>query len=94
MPLLRVIEHHDYWPEFGTFVMRDVRRPDQVRSRVGALLAEYAVDSQPSGSFARAGDGWVEGVASDSHHRVRLEVYDAAPDDDDLSGWGDVVETL
>jgi hypothetical protein len=93
MPLLRVIEHHDYRPEFGTFVMRDVSRPDQVRSRVGALLAEYAVDTQPSGSFARAGDGWVEAVASDSHHRVRLEVYDAAPDDDDFSEWGDVVET-
>jgi hypothetical protein len=93
MPLLRVTEHHDYWPEFGTFVMRDMPGPDQVRSRVGELLAEYAVDTQPSGSLARAGDGWVEGVASDSHHTVRIEVYDAAPDDDGLSEWGDVVET-
>jgi hypothetical protein len=93
MPLLRVVEDHDYWPEYGTLVIRDVRRPDQVRPRVGELLAEYAVETQPSGSLARAGDGWLEGVAADSHHTVRIEVYDARPDDDDRSGWDDVLET-
>jgi hypothetical protein len=93
MPLLRVVEDHDYRPEYGTFVIRDVRRPDQVRPQVGELLAQHALDAQPGGSFARAGDGWVEGVASDRHHTARIEVYDAPPDDDDLSEWGDVVET-
>src|SRR3569833_186447 len=93
MPLVRVIEDHDYWPEYGTLVIRDVPRPDQVRHRLGELLAEHAVDTQPSGSFARAGDGWIEGVASGSRHTVRIEVYDAPPDDDDLSKWDDVVET-
>jgi hypothetical protein len=63
MPLLRFVENHDYRPEYGTIVVRDVPRPDRVRRRVGELLAEYAVDTQPSGSFTRAGDGWLEGVA-------------------------------
>jgi hypothetical protein len=93
VPLLRVVEDADYWPEYGTFVLRDVPRPDQVRPRVSGLLAQYAVDTQPGGSFARAGDGWVEGVASDSHHRVRIEAYDAPPDAGDLSEWDDVLET-
>src|SRR3569833_2642436 len=93
MPMVRVIEDHDYWPEYGTLVIRDVPRPDQVRHRLGELLAEHAVDTQPSGSFARAGGGWIEGVASGSRHTVRIEVYDAPPDDDDLSKWDDVVET-
>ncbi|HEY0543402.1 MAG TPA: hypothetical protein VGD53_33915 [Actinoallomurus sp.] len=94
MPLLRVIEHHEYRPEYSTFVVRDVLRPDQVRPRVGGLLAQHAVNTQPCGSFARAGDGWVEGVASGDHrHAVRIEVHDAPPDDDDLSEWDDVLET-
>ncbi|HEY2669795.1 MAG TPA: hypothetical protein VGJ07_05405 [Rugosimonospora sp.] len=93
MSLRRVFEDHGYRPEYGTFVIRDVPGPDQVRHPVGGLLAEYAVETQPSGSLARAGDGWVEGVAADSHHTVRIEVYDAPPDDDDLSEWDDVLVT-
>jgi hypothetical protein len=93
MPLRSVFDNDDYRPEYGTFVIRDVPRPDQVRPPVGELLAEYAVETQPSGSFARAGDGWIEGVAADGDHTVRIEVYDAPPDDDDLSEWDDVLET-
>jgi hypothetical protein len=105
VPLPRVFEHQEYRPEYGTFVVRDVPRPDRVRPRVGALLAPYAVRTQPSGSFARAGDGWVEGVAADGPHDVRIEVYDAPPADGDLAdltdltdpadpaGWDDVVDT-
>lgn len=93
MPLLRAFENHDYWPEFGTLVIRDVPRPDQVRPSAGAKLAAHAVDTQPSGSFARAGDGWVEAVAADDHHIVRVEVHDGPPGDDDLPGWGDALET-
>ncbi|WP_262061181.1 hypothetical protein [Streptomyces sp. STR69] len=93
MPLLRAVDNDDYWPEYGTFVIRDVPWLNRSGPQVGELLAEFAVETQPSGSFARAGDGWVEGVAADSQHTVRIEVYDAPPDDDDLSEWDDVMET-
>jgi hypothetical protein len=91
MPLVRVFEEREYWPEFGTFLIRDVPRPDRAGPPVGALLAEYAVDTQPCGSIARAGDGWLDGVAADSRHVVRIEAHDAPPDAD-LAGWPDVVE--
>lgn len=92
MSLLRVFEEPDYWPEYSTLVIRDV--PGAGRSPgAGPLLALYAVDTQPSGSLARAGDGWLEGVASDNHHAVRVEVHDAPPAGDDLSEWDDALET-
>lgn len=44
--------------------------------------------------MARAGDGWIEGVASgDHHHTVHIETHDAPPDDNDLREWGDVLDT-
>jgi hypothetical protein len=93
MPLLAAFEHPDYWPEYGTLVVQDVALPGQNRPRVSALLARHAVHTQPSGSFARAGDGWIEGVASDSRHAVRLEVHDAPPDEDDPAEWADVLDS-
>jgi hypothetical protein len=94
MSLLRVYDHQQYWPEYGTLVVQDVARPGQAGARVGELLARYAVDTQPSGSLARAGDGWVEGVASGDHrHAVRFEVHDTPPDDGDLTDWADVLDT-
>jgi hypothetical protein len=92
MSLVRVFEDPEYWPEYGTFLIRDVAPPEQARPLVGPLLAEYAVETQPCGSIARAGDGWLDGVATDDRHLVRIEVYDAPPSDDDLSGWNDVVD--
>jgi hypothetical protein len=92
MPLQRAVENHDYWPEFGTFVIRDVAQPGRRRPQVGELLAEYAVDAQPCGSIARAGDGWLDGGAADSHHTVRLEVHDTAPGHDEPLDWTDLVD--
>jgi hypothetical protein len=94
MPLVRAFENRDYWPEYGTLVIRDVPASDRSRRQVSELLAQYALDTQPSGSVARAGDGWVEGVASGDHrHTVRLEVHNSPPPDDDLPAWADVLDT-
>lgn len=94
MSLLSAVEYQEYRPAYGTLAIRDVPRPGESRPRVGELLARFALDTQPSGSFARAGDGWIEGIASgDERHTVRLEVHDAPTDVDDLSEWDDVLDT-
>ncbi len=94
MPLVSVAEYQEYRPAYGTLTVHDVPRVDHSRPRVGELLAPFALDSQPSGSLARAGDGWIEGVASGDHyHTVRIEAHDVPPDDNDLAEWGDVLDT-
>jgi hypothetical protein len=59
---------------------------------VSALLGEYAVDTQPCGSIARAGDGWLDGRAVAGYHTVRLEAHDENPPADP-NGWAAVMET-
>jgi hypothetical protein len=90
--LLRSFEDHEYWPEYGTFLIRDAPPVPSARPRVSELLGEYVVDTQPCGSVARAGLGWLDGVASDGYHDVRLEAHDSAPVLDHV-GWPDMVET-
>ncbi|WP_173081035.1 hypothetical protein [Phytohabitans rumicis] len=92
MTLLRGFEDNEYWPEYGTFLVRDSVPHETVRPRVDPLLAEYAVDSQPCGSVARGGDGWLDGTATDRHHAVRLELHDGPPGPD-AGDWAEVVET-
>jgi hypothetical protein len=91
MGRLGLFDEDDYLPEFGTLVVRDiwVREP---APPVPDLLDEYATDAQPSGTIARAGNGWLEGAAGDRSQRVRLEYHDEPPADDH-GGWDDVVET-
>src|SRR6266702_7309146 len=94
MSLLRVSEHDGYRPGYSTLLVLDAPRPGRARYPVGVFLAPQAVNTQPSGSLARAGDGWVEGVASGDHrHAVRVEVHDAPPHDDVVAAWDDVLET-
>jgi hypothetical protein len=90
--LLRSFDDHEYWPEYGTFLIRDAPPIPSARPQVSELLGEYVVATQPCGSVARAGLGWLDGLASDAHHDVRLEAHDSAPVLD-LEGWPDVVET-
>ncbi|MEU4777721.1 hypothetical protein [Micromonospora sp. NPDC023633] len=91
MALLRAFEDREYWPEYRTFLLREADPWGPARVRVDELLREYAVKTQPCGSIARAGDGWVDGRASDRYHEVRLESHDAPPPEDD--DWADVIET-
>ncbi|MBQ1073284.1 hypothetical protein KBX06_08910 [Micromonospora sp. C31] len=91
MALLRTFEDREYLPEYGTLLLRDAEPWGPARVRVDELLREYAVRTQACGSIARAGDGWIEGRASDGYHAVRLESHDAPPSEDD--DWADVVET-
>jgi hypothetical protein len=92
MALVRGFEDHEYWPEYSTFLLRDTAPGGPARVVVGELLAEYAVDTQPCGSVARAGDGWLDGQAPDAHHTVRLEAHDSEPEPD-AAAWADVMET-
>lgn len=73
-------EDDDYWPEFGTLIVRDEGVHSQGDSKV-----------QPCGTFVRTGHGWLEGAAGDEPQVVRIEVHDAQPVDD-AAGWEDVVE--
>jgi len=94
MSLVNVAEYQEYRPAYGTLTVRDVPRADHSRPRVSEQLAPFALNTQPSGSLARAGDGWIEGVASGDHyHTVRIEAHDAPPDDNDLCEWDDVLDT-
>jgi Family of unknown function (DUF6042) len=93
----RAFENDEYLPEYSTLVLRDAldgaaRQAPQVTPAGGELLGEYATDALSAGTIARAGNGWLHGLAGDGYHRVRLEVHDHAPADD-RSAWDDVVET-
>jgi len=92
LTLLRSFEDHEYWPEYGTFLLRDATPRGPARVRVGDLLGEYAVDAAPCGSVARAGDGWLDGPATDQYHAVRLEVHDSPPEPDPAD-WAEMLET-
>jgi hypothetical protein len=92
MTLLRSFDDHEYFPEYGTFLIRDTGPIPSTRPHVSALLDEHAVATQTCGSVARAGNGWLDGRATDTHHFVRLEIHDEPPAMD-ADGWTDVVET-
>jgi hypothetical protein len=89
--LVRFHDEDEYWPEFGTIVIRDAAsttgRWQDFQSRA---LDEH--EGPLFGTVARAGEGWLQMNAGDEPHRVRVEVHDrpvAAPDEP----WLDVMET-
>jgi hypothetical protein len=91
MVLVSFHDQNEYWPEFGTVVLRDATsaagRWQDFRSRA---LDESA--GPLFGTMARAGEGWLQLNAGDEPHRVRVEVHDrpaAVPDEP----WLDVLET-
>jgi hypothetical protein len=90
---MRIIAVEDHWPEYGTIVVRDTHGVDPASRSVPGLplLAEDAVDAQPGGTIAKAGDGWLQASARDTRHHVRLEAHNGPPPLDDA--WHDVVET-
>ncbi|GAA2673013.1 DUF6042 family protein [Nonomuraea recticatena] len=90
---MRTVAVENYWPEYGTIVIRDAPGVDPASRplRGVPLLGEHDMDAQPGGTIARAGDAWLQAVARDGRHRVRLEAHDAPLPLDD--GWDDVVET-
>jgi hypothetical protein len=95
MALLSACETDEYWTEYGVLVIRD-RGGDPDEESMG-LLAEHATESQPGGTIAIAGAGWLWGRATDmdGENEVRLEAHDSAPPDaaGAVAGWDDVVET-
>lgn len=95
MALLRTYETDEYWAEYGVLVVRDQGGDADYEST--GLLAEHATESQPGGTIATAGAGWLWARASslDGDHEVRLEAHDSPPPDDPdaLADWDDVVET-
>ncbi|WP_432973316.1 hypothetical protein [Dactylosporangium sp. CA-233914] len=91
MGVLRAFEDHEYWPEYSTFLIVDSGPESPARVRVDERLGQYGVDTQPCGSIARAGDGWVDGRGHGQYHYVRLEVHDEPPPADD--DWPEIVES-
>lgn len=93
MTFLRLYADERYWADSGILVIRDevIGDPDPA---LGELFAEGAIGSQPGGTIATAGSGWLWARTSgaDGDHHVRLESHDGVPPDD-RSGWDDVVET-
>ncbi|MEU4192088.1 hypothetical protein AB0E69_09330 [Kribbella sp. NPDC026611] len=59
----------DYWPEFGTLVVRDPAGPED----------EYG-DPSPIGTIARTGHGWLKAAAGDGPCEVLLQVHDGKPE--------------
>jgi hypothetical protein len=86
MTVVGVHEVDDYLAEFGTLFVSDDKAHEE-RGPFGRLNTTV----QPSGTFVRTGHGWLEGSAGDGSHVVRMEVHDAAPEDD-FSAWEDVAE--
>src|SRR4051812_42359809 len=92
MALQRAYEDLAYRPEYGTLVVRDALPWVAARPQAGPLLESGAMDLQPSGTIARAGDGWLEARAYGRNFTVRLEAHDSAPPPEGPD-WPDVVET-
>ncbi|TYB71262.1 hypothetical protein FXF51_02165 [Nonomuraea sp. PA05] len=88
---MEIITVKDYWPEYGTIVVRDTWGEETVAEPELPLLGEHDLDAQPSGTIAKAGAGWLQASSRDGRHCVHLEAHDAPPPLDD--GWDDVVET-
>ncbi|WP_431914797.1 DUF6042 family protein [Nonomuraea jabiensis] len=88
---MKIIAVEDYWPEYGTIVVRDTWGEEPAVETNLPLLGEYDLDTQPAGTIAKAGAGWLQASSRDGRHRVRLETHHAPPPLDD--GWDDVVET-
>jgi hypothetical protein len=89
--LVRFHDEDEYWPEFGTVVIRDAvsatRRWWDFQSRA---LDEH--EGPLFGTVARAGEGWLQLNAGDGPHQVRVEVHDlpvAVLDEP----WLDVIQT-
>ncbi|WP_424186857.1 hypothetical protein ACOBQX_03215 [Actinokineospora sp. G85] len=90
MGIRGMIEDDEYWPEYGTLVIRDGVGDDRL-PELGGLLGELAT-SALGGEVATAGDGWLHGAAGDAHQAVRIEAHDGEPAVE-LGEWEDVLLT-
>lgn len=94
MSLLHSVEDPEYWPEFGSIVIRDAAAPTgvDVAGPDAPMLDEYEV-SLPWGTLGRAGGGWIHLSAGDAPQRIRIEVHDGAAPFEPGDAWSDVLET-
>ena len=100
--LLRSLADDEYWSEYGVMVVLDGPGGDDDAGLAldpalgldSELLTVFATDSQPGGTVAHSGAGWLWGRVGwmDSYHVVRLEAHDAPPADD-RGDWEEVAET-
>lgn len=86
MTVLGTFEDDDYLPESGTLLVRD----EGAREK-GGPFSRHGSKAQPCGTIVRTGNGWLEGAAGSGPDVVRMEVHDAAPEDD-VSDWDDAVD--
>ena len=95
MALLRAHTADEYWADYGILVVRNQGGYPAIED--AGLLAESATDTQPGGTVAHAGAGWLWARTStaDRQLTVILEAHDGPPSGDAgaLAGWDDVLET-
>jgi len=84
MSIVRSVEESEYYPDYGTLVVRDqwigplVPESRELFSEAGAL-SELAKTDLVIGAQVIAGEGWLHGSSGDGYHRVRLELHDGPP---------------
>jgi Family of unknown function (DUF6042) len=90
MALLREHTADEYWADHGILVVRSQGEGDEN----AGILGEGATGTQPGGTIAHAGAGWLWARTSsgDREHVVMLEAHDGPPPDDP-AGWDDLMET-
>ncbi|MFD0971209.1 hypothetical protein [Plantactinospora endophytica] len=92
MAVVRVFEDDDYGPEYGLLVVRDPDGSEEPDDEVG-LPREREQGTEPTGTFAGAGAGWLTAQAGDGCHVVRLELHDDGPPPADHADFDEVLET-
>lgn len=94
MALTGSLDDDEYWPEFGTVVIRDKAygrfEDDPDEDSLSPLLTETA--GPLFGTVARAGNGWLHLNSGGQPQQVRIEAHDDAPPVE-TGAWPDVMET-
>ncbi|WP_436519674.1 hypothetical protein [Actinoplanes sp. HUAS TT8] len=92
MGVIADLEDDEYWPEFGSVVIRDAwpDDPDSVGEPMFPLLSEDV--ELLFGTVGRAGEGWLQLASGERCQRVRLEAHSGIPPQES-GDWLDVVET-
>ncbi|MFI7598874.1 hypothetical protein [Actinoplanes sp. NPDC049681] len=93
MAVVDRVRHEEYWPEFGTVVVRDGVMPGEAYEYVPSAKAlEEGGFRVGFGTVGRAGAGWLQLRCGSGPQQVTLEVHDEQPPQVG-EGWAEVFET-
>src|SRR5438477_478101 len=88
--LVRAVRDDKHPVELYDLLFEDV--PDESEYADAGGLERRLGPLCMSGTFARAGAGWLQGNSAEDIVRVRIEFHDGTPVDD-REAWTDVLET-